>query len=407
MLVVGAGPAGAAAAIEARRLGLDVLVVDKARFPRDKTCGDGLTTGALRLPRGARPRRPDAAVVRVGHRDRARLAERPRGRRSRCPPTASTPASCPRAELDAALVDCARDEGVDRPRRRRRHRASHVDDDARRRRRSTTAPSVARAVGGRRRRPLLRRAPHARRADRAPTSELGTWHAFRQYFRGVDDRRLWVLFDADLLPGYAWVFPRRRRPRQRRLRRAARPRTRRASGQAARGAVARRRRTAEAARHPRAATPSPRHRTGPGRSPPSFDAARLDARPRAVRRRRRQRRRPDDRRRHRAGARDRHARGATRSQRRRDAARPSPRRYRRDVDRALGTRPALRRARSSTCCARRSGARAAIRAAGLTPWTRRNFARWMFEDYPRAAAAHAATAGTAACSPALAPTRRR
>ena len=30
------------------------------------------------------------------------------------------------------------------------------------------------------------------------------------------------------------------------------------------------------------------------------------------------------------------------------------------------------------------GARGAIRAADLTPWTRRNFARWMFEDYPRA-----------------------
>jgi flavin-dependent dehydrogenase len=30
------------------------------------------------------------------------------------------------------------------------------------------------------------------------------------------------------------------------------------------------------------------------------------------------------------------------------------------------------------------GARAAIRAAGLTAWTRRNFARWMWEDYPRA-----------------------
>jgi flavin-dependent dehydrogenase len=31
-----------------------------------------------------------------------------------------------------------------------------------------------------------------------------------------------------------------------------------------------------------------------------------------------------------------------------------------------------------------TGARAALGAAGLTPWTRRNFARWMFEDYPRA-----------------------
>ena len=33
------------------------------------------------------------------------------------------------------------------------------------------------------------------------------WQAFRQYFSGVDDRRLWVLFEEDLLPGYAWVFP--------------------------------------------------------------------------------------------------------------------------------------------------------------------------------------------------------
>ena len=31
----------------------------------------------------------------------------------------------------------------------------------------------------------------------------------------------------------------------------------------------------------------------------------------------------------------------------------------------------------------RKGARAAIAVAGLTPWTRRNFARWLFEDEPR------------------------
>jgi len=30
------------------------------------------------------------------------------------------------------------------------------------------------------------------------------------------------------------------------------------------------------------------------------------------------------------------------------------------------------------------GATAAIRVAGATAWTRRHFARWMFEDYPRA-----------------------
>ncbi|HLF40059.1 MAG TPA: hypothetical protein VI854_01165, partial [Acidimicrobiia bacterium] len=34
--------------------------------------------------------------------------------------------------------------------------------------------------------------------------------------------------------------------------------------------------------------------------------------------------------------------------------------------------------------ARPLGARAAVRAAGHSAWTRRNFARWLFEDYPRA-----------------------
>jgi flavin-dependent dehydrogenase len=34
--------------------------------------------------------------------------------------------------------------------------------------------------------------------------------------------------------------------------------------------------------------------------------------------------------------------------------------------------------------ARQAGARAAVRLAGATQWTRKNFARWMFEDYPRA-----------------------
>ena len=48
VLVVGAGPAGAAAAITLARAGRDVTLIDKAGFPRDKCCGDGLTTLALR-----------------------------------------------------------------------------------------------------------------------------------------------------------------------------------------------------------------------------------------------------------------------------------------------------------------------------------------------------------------------
>ena len=47
VLVVGAGPAGSAAAAWAARSGLDVVLADAAVFPRDKTCGDGLTPRAV------------------------------------------------------------------------------------------------------------------------------------------------------------------------------------------------------------------------------------------------------------------------------------------------------------------------------------------------------------------------
>ena len=48
VLVIGGGPAGAAAAYWLADLGHDVLVVEKKTFPREKTCGDGLTPRAVK-----------------------------------------------------------------------------------------------------------------------------------------------------------------------------------------------------------------------------------------------------------------------------------------------------------------------------------------------------------------------
>ena len=205
VLIVGAGPAGAAAAIAARRLGLDVLVVDKARFPRDKTCGDGLTTGALRgleaLGLDVRKLPSYASVTET-------VLVSPSGREIQLPLPGDGELAgvLTRTELDSALVDCARDEGVtvrDGVGVTNVVAAAHevtvdLDDGT-----SLAAQWVIAADG--------HYSPVRRMLDTdgssAYPSELGTWHAFRQYFRGVDDARMWVLFDPDLLPGYAWVFP--------------------------------------------------------------------------------------------------------------------------------------------------------------------------------------------------------
>lgn len=48
VIVVGAGPAGSTTAYHLARSGLDVLLLEKTAFPREKVCGDGLTPRATK-----------------------------------------------------------------------------------------------------------------------------------------------------------------------------------------------------------------------------------------------------------------------------------------------------------------------------------------------------------------------
>jgi geranylgeranyl reductase family protein len=64
-LVIGAGPGGSAAAYHLARRGLDVLCVDKSRFPREKVCGDGLTPRGVRAIQGMGVDAGEAGFVKV------------------------------------------------------------------------------------------------------------------------------------------------------------------------------------------------------------------------------------------------------------------------------------------------------------------------------------------------------
>jgi menaquinone-9 beta-reductase len=48
VIVVGAGPAGSTTAYYLAQAGLDVLLLEKSKFPREKVCGDGLTPRAVK-----------------------------------------------------------------------------------------------------------------------------------------------------------------------------------------------------------------------------------------------------------------------------------------------------------------------------------------------------------------------
>ena len=376
--VVGGGPAGAAAAITLARAGRDVVLVDKARFPRDKCCGDGLTAGALRLLEGLGfdPRTVeswqtvDDVVVRSpsGH---EAVFPLPRGQ-------GVYAAVARRVDFDSALLDVARGAGV-------KVLDGHALTDARSEPDRVVldvegigAVQSRYAVGADGLWSPLRKALGVSEAG-----YLGEWHAFRQYFTNVSGpaaRELFVWFEADLLPGYAWSFPlpdgranvgfgiqrggkvaRVQEMKQLWPELLARPHVRDALGERA------------IAESPHKAWPIParvdRVALTKGRALFVGDAAAATDPMTGE------------------GIGQALLTGILAARAIEHGGAMDDRAVRRSYEDAV-THHLFADHRMSLLLIRalrhRKGARAAIRVAGVSAWTRRNFARWLFEDYPRA-----------------------
>ena len=377
VVIVGGGPAGSAAAIELARTGRDVAILDRATFPRDKCCGDGLTTGALRQLEelGLEP----SAVASWQPLSGCRVHS-PSGRTVRFdfPADGLYGAVARRRDLDLALLELAAATGA------------KVHDGHSFRTIAWSRDGLTVTADGLE--PIAARylvaadgvwSPVRKALGEAEPGYLGEWHAFRQYFHapGADARDLWVWFEPDLLPGYAWSFPLPGQAANVGFGILRRP------GQPTRSMADTWRRLLEvphiAASLGPGARPESPHRAWPipARLPSSSCSA--------------------------AGDRVLFAGDAIRASDpmtgegigqaletgRLAASAIAAAGPRRPSAAAAGYGRALRRGLAvdhrfagvlSRALETQAGARGAVRIAGASEWTRRSFARWLFEDYPRA-----------------------
>jgi geranylgeranyl reductase family protein len=216
VLVVGAGPGGSAAAYHLARHGIDVTMIDKAAFPREKVCGDGLTPRSVKAIQDMGIDTDDPRFERViGLRVHARRTtiQLPWPDLTTFPPFGLV---MPREGFDHLLVQRAVKAGA-RVLERTEAIAPVVVD-------GWVQGATVRATGDRDAEPGTIRARYVIAADGAASrfaSGVGVTRdasrplgiAARRYYRVDYHPGPWIeswldLWDGDLLlPGYGWLFP--------------------------------------------------------------------------------------------------------------------------------------------------------------------------------------------------------
>lgn len=215
VLIVGAGPGGCAAALSLAKQGTKALLVDRARFPRDKVCGDALSGKVMRVL--------DRLAPDVGERLRADTRQHPSwgvtftapgGRSLRVPfgrgaGRGEAPGSImPRLDFDELLVEKVRGESaielIEEMALKHFERTASgwcVMDGAKNL--TIHARLVIAADGAN-----SHFARHVAGLELEPRHHCAGIRAYFENVRGLDpDGFIELIFLRELLPGYLWVFP--------------------------------------------------------------------------------------------------------------------------------------------------------------------------------------------------------
>lgn len=212
LIVVGGGPAGSSVAWEAASAGARVLVCDKATFPRDKPCGDGITPRALKL---LTEMNLEAELKRFHLVDRLRVFGGGRVLEAHWPAREGFPLHgyvAPRTEFDELLLRNAENAGAEVWEGRSATgpivedgcvRGIYLEKDGSEM--ALRAPIVIAADGASSR--LVRQSGMRLRTDRPVAVALRAQVEAGRPVDAVLEAYFNLRLNKKLIPGYGWVFP--------------------------------------------------------------------------------------------------------------------------------------------------------------------------------------------------------